>query len=747
MNIPIRLLLIEDSEDDALLLQRKLRKSGYDLVSYRRVDTEAALRGSLENETWDVIITDYSMPSFDGLTALEIFKSYNLDLPFIIVSGTIGEAVAVAAMKAGAHDYVMKDNLARLGPAVERELKDAEARRARREAEEQVRILSRAVEQSPSVVVITDTNGAIEYVNAKFTEITGYTAEEALGENPRILKSDDMPSDVYTDMWTALKEGREWKSELRNLRKDGSSYWASMAMSSIRNQADQITHYMALQEDITDRKLAEDALRESESRFRQLVEQAADAIFVFNHAGEIQDVNQQSCESLGYTREELLQMTIYDLDKEIGPEETEVLWQHLTNTTMTRKSRHHRKDGSTYPVEINASQVIIHGETLLLASARDITERERFEKTLQMYSEQLEDLVQERTQQLEQHIGQLQAILESSSDAIALAESNGDLRTTNPAFKAMFGAKVNKAIEQLLTVVADVEHIEPITNALFTVLRQGQSARAEARIMCLDGSEIDTDIAMTPVHNQTGQAIGIVISLRDISHLKEIDRFKTQFVANAAHDLANPIANIKLHLYALESNPEKTFRYMKVLHSQTRRMENLVNDLRMLSQLDRGATQFEMAPLDLHMLLEDAVHVHQPRALAQHQRLIYQPTATAAVILADHAKFERVVVNLLSNALNYTPEGGSITIRTSSQDGTVLISVADTGIGIDPHELPNIFERFYRSDSAKLTGVEGTGLGLAIVKDIVEAHNGQISVESTPNVGTCFNLTLPLYHD
>ncbi|MBN2471712.1 MAG: PAS domain S-box protein, partial [Anaerolineae bacterium] len=299
MSIPLRLLLIEDSEDDALLLQRVLRKGGYDVVEYRRVDTEQGLRSALENGVWDIVITDYSMPGFDGLVALEVFRSYGLDVPIIIVSGTIGEQVAVDAMKAGAHDYVMKDSLARLVPAVQRELKDARARLARRRAEDQLRKLSMAVEQSPSMVVITDTEGDIEYVNPRFTACTGYSAAEVIGQNPRLLKSGAISHEEYTRLWTALKSGQEWKGELQNRRKDGSFYWSSAVMAPIRNTAGEVTHFVSVQEDTTQRREAEDALRKSEMRFRQLVEQAGDAILLVDSSGRVVDGNQQACAAIG----------------------------------------------------------------------------------------------------------------------------------------------------------------------------------------------------------------------------------------------------------------------------------------------------------------------------------------------------------------------------------------------------------------------------------------------------------------
>ena len=138
MGTSLRVLIVEDSEDDALLIIRELKQGDYDPV-FERVDTEKAMKAALTNQTWDIVISDHTMPQFDSLHALNVLQESSLDLPFIVVSGKIGEDVAVAAMKAGANDYVMKDNLARLSPAVGRELQEVEVRFERKRAEEALR--------------------------------------------------------------------------------------------------------------------------------------------------------------------------------------------------------------------------------------------------------------------------------------------------------------------------------------------------------------------------------------------------------------------------------------------------------------------------------------------------------------------------------------------------------------------------------------------------------------------------------
>ncbi len=374
MSIPLQALIAEDSEEDALLLLRELRKGGYDTTS-ERVETPEGFREALERGAWDIVLCDYTFPRFSGKEALKIFKETGRDLPFIFVSGTIGEESAVEAMKAGAHDYVIKNRLSRLCPAVERELREAAERRAGREAEEsmrssenkyrhlfealsdaafvieeqsgriidtnaqagillgrarenilgsnqsllfapqcapggiaalrsaagsgqtggcemeiirsdgkavpvhvsasrlelygrqlllallrdvsdrnrmdeQLRQLSRAVEQSPVSITITDLDGKITYVNPRFTALTGYTLKEAVGKNPRILKSGETPPETYREMWATISSGREWRGCFHNRRKNGELFWESALISPIINKAGKITHYLAVEVDI-----------------------------------------------------------------------------------------------------------------------------------------------------------------------------------------------------------------------------------------------------------------------------------------------------------------------------------------------------------------------------------------------------------------------------------------------------------------------------------------------------------------
>ena len=278
MDAPLKVLLVEDSEDDALLLLRELRRGGYEPLC-ERVDTAAAMEAALEERTWDIVISDHSMPAFSSSAALELLRAKGfVDMPFIIVSGQIGEDVAVAAMKAGAHDYIMKDNLARLNTAIERELREAEGRRERRRAEEKYRsIFENAVEG----IFQTTVEGRFVTANPAFARMFGYDSPEELLEN-----ISDIGEQLYVDPERRAefdrlirRDGFVSGFEIQMYRTDGSVMWASASARAVRDAEGAVIAFEGTVEDITERKQAEQALREiREAERRRIARELHDVV-------------------------------------------------------------------------------------------------------------------------------------------------------------------------------------------------------------------------------------------------------------------------------------------------------------------------------------------------------------------------------------------------------------------------------------------------------------------------------------
>ncbi len=250
---------------------------------------------------------------------------------------------------------------------------------ARKKAEEQLLKLSRAVEQSPVSIVITDVKGAIEYVNSKFTELTGYTPDEVLGKNPRLLKSGQMPAGEYQRLWQTITQGLEWRGEFHNRKKNGELFWEAASISAITAAAGKITHFVAIKEDITGRRMAEQALRQSEERFQQLSNATFEGICISEN-GRILDVNDQLLKMFGCERDEMVGEDIFNF---VAPDSRMTVAQAIRNDLEeTYEHQTRRKDGSCFDIEVRAKIMRIGDRKLRVAAMRDATERKQAEAAL-----------------------------------------------------------------------------------------------------------------------------------------------------------------------------------------------------------------------------------------------------------------------------------------------------------------------------------------------------------------------------
>lgn len=292
---------------------------------------------------------------------------------------------------------------------------------------------------------------------------------------------------------------------------------------------------------------------------------------------------------------------------------------------------------------------------------------------------------------------------------------------------------------------------------MWDAILSGRTWRGEIVNMRKDGVLYNALLTIAPIfHTDSGQLAGFVGVQHDITRLKEVDRLKSEFVSNVSHELRTPLSNIKLYLSLLErgkSDAARQAQYVDVLKREEIRLEHLIEDLLTLSRIDLGRVSIQRAPLDVDMLARQLVADRQTLAAARGLALRYetQPDPLPPV-LADAAMISQVLTNLTSNAVNYTPPGGIIIVRTGtyriSEESSpakmwVSISVRDTGPGISTKDREHLFERFYRGQAARQTSAPGTGLGLAICKEIVSRHEGKITVESEPGKGSTFTVWLP----
>jgi PAS domain S-box-containing protein len=363
---------------------------------------------------------------------------------------------------------------------------------------------------------------------------------------------------------------------------------------------------------------------------------------------------------------------------------------------------------------------------------------------------QLEQRVQERTAELDYERHQLRAILDAMAEGVAYTEyvdGHWQVLYINQALTGLTGFSADEWMTHSLMLFMDKaatqEDFERVVHSIYAALVKQGVWHQEIKMQRKDGTLFDMNSTTTRVVGSDGRLVGAVTVMRDVSQERALQAQKTRFVAYASHELRTPITNIKTRLYLLRKQPERIADHLRVLEDVTDRMQRLVEDLLDISRFERGIIHLKQRMLALQDIVDKSVSIQEPEAERNGLRLTAAMHRDPLYVYVDPERIIQVITNLLTNAINYTPPGGRITVHVSaaSEDEVsyALVEVIDTGIGISKEHLPHIFQAFYRV----ISQVEGTGLGLNISKEIVELHGGKIGVESEVERGSRFYFYLP----
>ncbi|MDB6022286.1 MAG: putative sensor protein [Pedosphaera sp.] len=391
MKEPLRVLVVEDSEDDALFLIRELRRADFD-PTYAQVHSMEALEKALRQRTWDLVISDHKLPGFGSLEALQLVKATQPEIPFIVVSGAIGEEMAVSVVKAGANDYVMKSNLTRLVPSIERELREAEGRRARQKAEDALARSRRELEDFFEHATIglrwEGPDGTITRVNEAELELLGYQRDEYLGHNIAEFHADE---GAAGEVLRKLQAGESLNNYEIRLRCKNGSIKHALLNANVLWENGKFVHSRCFSRDITDRRAAE-AVR---GYLAAIVESSEDAIIGNTMDGIVLTWNAGAEAMYGYTAEEVKGRSISILIPAYRPEELQGIYEkirqgeHIERYETVRV----RKDGKVLDISLSLSPIKDEGGKVIGVSAieRDITARKREEEVRLKLIQELTD--------------------------------------------------------------------------------------------------------------------------------------------------------------------------------------------------------------------------------------------------------------------------------------------------------------------------------------------------------------------
>jgi len=739
----LRVLLLEHEPADAELCVLMLQRSGYTVTSDLATNAED-FRRQLRTASYDVVLADYTLPDWTGMEALAAVREAGLDIPLILVSGTLGDERAVECVKEGAADYVIKHNLIRLPLAVHRALKEWSARQERVRSMALIRKLSQAVDQSPASVVITNTSGIIEYVNRRFEEDTGYTAQEAIGNNPRMLKSGETPPAIYHELWSTIESGRVWRGEIVNRKKNGERYWESAIISPLRDESGVVTHFLATQEDVTERRITEATLREREQRFRQLAENIEEVFFVMDSqfrqtlyiSPAYEKIWGRSCENLYANPRSFLEP--------VPPEDRDRMLKNIAAAQGgvdpgKIEFRIVQPNGDTRWVLAHAVPIRNdRGEVYRISGvALDITDRRQAEGALAVAEARFRHLA------------------EASFDAIHITEG-GIVREVNPGFLKMFGYSLDEVIGRPLTDFAAEESVEAVRERL----ARGTDGRFEVVGQRKDGQKILLEA--TGKNHEVGGRVERVTALRDVTEKRMLEeQFRQAQKMEAVGQLAGGVAHDFNNLLTVITS------YASILVSDMAESDPRHDDLNQILKASGDAASLTRQLLTFSrqqvveprvVVLEDVVRGAEKmlkRLIGEDVEFISKLSPSPVSILSDPGQLEQVIMNLVVNARDAMPQGGRLTIETdiaelddayartrwpATPGRFAMLAVSDTGIGMDEQTRARIFEPFF---TTKELG-KGTGLGLATVYGIVKQNGGFIWVYSEPGRGATFKVYFPV---
>ena len=480
-------------------------------------------------------------------------------------------------------------------------------------------------------------------------------------------------------------------------------------------------------------------LAESEARYRSLVETSVAGIFQCDMKGRVIYANQAFLDQVGLPAERLIGNVLVEM---FPADQRQVIVDRFRARLRGELPQHEvteleftRPDGRVLYAMAATSLIAGPGQRAqgIMGLVLDVSDRKSLEAALQTERDRL------------------RAILANIGDAVMVAGLDQILEYVNPAWERLHGFEPGEAIGQPASIVQSDRHPAGVYREIDEAIQDGRTWRGELVNRRKDGSTYDAAVTITPVRSDSGEVINYVGVQYDISSLKELDRLKSQFVSDVSHELRTPLTNIRLYLDLLRESGDrnKTETYLDTLIRESERLAHLIDDLLSLSRLEAKATPLNAGPVDISQLLAALVQDRFTLAAKRGLLLNLQCEPDLPAAQGDPRLLTQVFTNLLTNAMNYTPDGGRITLstrhRVTTQGEWIVGEVSDTGPGIPPEEQPLLFRRFFRGQASHRTGASGTGLGLAICKEIAEMHGGRITLESDgiPGHGSAFAVWLP----
>ncbi len=561
--------------------------------------------------------------------------------------------------------------------------------------------------------------------------------EEVVGKTDFDFHSPELAAEFFADEQRILAGGQPvLNKEERIVASDGQEYWLASTKVPLYDQKQEIVGLIGINRNITEAKQAADALRQAAAQnqlLAQAMEAASDGIIITDAHQPDNPViyaNPAFSRITGYSNEDIVGRNCRFLQ---GPETDQEQLNQLRQAIREKRSTavtllNYRKDGSPFLNELTISPVFSTEGALthFVGIQTDISERRKMADTLK-------------------------AVLDTVGEGIVSADDNGMIVMVNPEIQRIFGYQTEELMGQSLVMLMPADYRDAHQAGMARYLASGiphvLGKRLELEGLRKNGQVFPLEIYIS--ETRIAEQHLFTASIRDITQRKEYDRMRDDFVSTVSHELRTPLASVMGWTETLLSEKPGPLtdlqkRFLGIVYDSSGRLNRLIEEILTVSRIQRGTLQLnrkEFSPREsMAGVGEMLKSVAEPKGIAVDYQEHWPPNVR---LLGDPDRIEQVLTNLISNAIKFSPGGGTVTVESTEAEGCWRVTVRDQGIGIPAAELPQLFERFYRASNANEAQIQGTGLGLYVCKAIVEGHGGEIGVESVQDEGTTVWFTLP----
>jgi PAS domain S-box-containing protein len=739
----VRILCVSCPKEDIYLAVQVFRKEGI-VMDWHLAENKDQFKDGLNAFRPDAVMAGCSPRVADNLKLLKTARSNPNHLPFILLTSAEHEGVATGCIKAGADDYILKEQIRRLPfavmGAIEKHIIKADIQKAKEELEEKEKAFHYIIENSENGVFLMK-NHKFERINSGFEHIFGYSLKDMRQLNFSLVNMAAPESRKIIDALFTMQAKKDHYSQrlkFTAVTKYGKIKEVEAWVTCKKINENAIAH--GIIRDVTHDNQVEANLRESEQKFKLLFQNhSAIKLVIDPDTGNILEANNSAAQFYGWRVEELRQMNVSKINLLHAHEVLQWMEQLKSKPGKICELQHINANGEVADVEIFSSKVDYNGKEVLHFIIHDVTSRKTAEKKLHL----------------------LNHAVEQNPVAIVITDPDGKIEYVNPEFTAMTGYTLEEVLGEYPRILKSGQQTEVFYQKLWNTISSGTSWEGEFRNKKKNGEIYWQESSISPILDEHGAITHYVAVMEDVTEKKkmiedlvrakekaeESDRLKSAFLANMSHEIRTPMNGIIGFTDLLKEHKLKgkdKIKYINIIKKSGERMLNTINDLIEISQIESGTMDTDMININLNDLMDSLYYHFMPEAANKglefscHKHL----PDYDAMIESDGNKLNAIFLNLIKNAIKYTSVG-RIDFGYHLNDSMIEFFIKDTGIGIETDRQRIVFDRFVQADMSMTKPYEGAGLGLSIAKAYVEMLGGEIWLESMPDVGSDFYFTIP----